>query len=290
VQSLDLLQKLSHGVLRASGARSAVVPTDVGRVHAYDIRGRGAGTFVLLHGLGVSATAYTAVARLLRRDARRILLVDLPGHGRSSAPSLDVPTLSSGLEQGLDALLAGDRVVLLGTSLGGAAALGYALARPERVESLVLVSPAGAPLSEEEIAELRARFDLRTRADARRFYAELLHAPPWYMRLLERGLVAQLGRPTVQAFLGNVGAADTFTAERLAGLAPPTTVLWGKSDRILPRSALSFYRQALPGHARFVELDAVGHSPHFERPGLVAEHLLAARADRREREPGPAQR
>jgi pimeloyl-ACP methyl ester carboxylesterase len=276
MEALALLERASHSLLRALGARSVEVPTSVGRVHAYELRGRGRGNYVLLHGMGASATAYTAVARLLRRDARRIVLVDLPGHGRSSTrPGLDVPTLSKGVEEALDALV-DERAVLLGTSLGGAAALGYALARPQRLQALVLVSPAGAPLADDELAELRARFDLRTRADARRFFAELLHAPPWYMRLLEPGLVAQLTHPRVRSFLASIVAVETFPEERLAELAPPTIVLWGKSDRILPRSALGFYRRALPRSTRFEELDGVGHSPHFEKPALVTRWLLEA--------------
>jgi pimeloyl-ACP methyl ester carboxylesterase len=276
---LALFERASHGLLRVMGAESRYVVTDTGRVHAHELAGLGDGTDVLLHGLGVSGTAYTAVARRLRPRARRILLVDLPGHGKSSeaGAAVDVNALAMGLEQALDQLIdAGEPAVLLGTSLGGAAALGYALARPERIRALLLVSPAGAPLSDEEIAALRSRFDLKERQDARRFIAELLHRPRWYMRLIERGLVEQLRHPRVRSILAGIGAEHTFTEERLAALAPPTVVLWGKSDRILPRSALAFYRRALPAGTRFVEIDAVGHSPHYEQPALVARHLLEA--------------
>jgi pimeloyl-ACP methyl ester carboxylesterase len=206
-------------------------------------------------------------------------LLELPGHGRSSEPSsgLDKQSLESGVRESLDALIvAPEKVVVLGTSLGGAAALGYALDRPARVRALVLASPAGAPLEPSDLAELRARFDLRTRADARRFFAELMHAPPFYLRALEKGLVTQLSRPLVRGFLASLDAADFFSEERMAKLEPPTLVLWGKSDRILPRSGLAFYRRALPAGTRFEELEGIGHSPHFEKPGLVADRLISA--------------
>lgn len=70
---------------------------------------------------------------------------------------------------------------------------------------------------------------------------------------------------------------DFFTEEELAGLAAPVTLLWGRSDRILPRSILEFYRRALPSTAQLEELDAVGHSLHMERPGLLLRRLLEAR-------------
>jgi pimeloyl-ACP methyl ester carboxylesterase len=173
--------------------------------------------------------------------------------------------------------------VVLGNSLGGAVAIRFALERPDLVSSLVLVSPGGAPLSDEDVEGIRHRFDLRTRADARRFMTELLHRPPWYLRVVERSLVENMGRPIVQTFLKKLGPADYLTVEELKGLVPPARVIWGKSDRILPRTMLDFYRSAMPPGTRFEELEAAGHSPHMEVPGLVVRRLLEADADARRR-------
>ncbi len=282
-----MIDQLSHGILRSLGARSRVVSTSEGDVHAYDGAGRGAGTFVLLHGLGASATAYTQVFGLLRKRAARVLMPDLPGHGRSGAArgQLSVGALGASLREALDQLLQPEeRATVLGCSLGGAAALGYALDRPERVRALVLASPGGAPPSEQELAELRARFDLRTREDARRFFAALIHRPPFYMRLLEKGLIDQLQQPTVQGFLSAVKLEDFYTEERVASLAPPATVIWGKSDRVLPKTGLEFFRRAMPPGTMFLEPDRLGHSPHLECPDLLVRHLLEAAA----RGPRPA--
>jgi pimeloyl-ACP methyl ester carboxylesterase len=278
---LRVVERISHGVLRALGATSVHLSTEAGIVHGYVLAGRGQGSFALLHGMGTTATSYTPVVRRLLKDAARVVLLDLPGHGRSPEPTrgLDTRVLSVGVREGLDALLdrAGvDRAVLLGTSLGGAAAVGYSLERPERVRALVLASPAGAPLAEDDLAELKARFNLRSRADARRFFSELLHSPPFYARMLESGLVTQLSRPLIRGFLDSLESADFFTEERVGTLKPPATVLWGKSDRILPRSGLAFYRRALPAGTIIEELEGIGHSPHLERPALVADRMLSA--------------
>lgn len=278
---LKVVEHLSHGVLRALGASSVHLSTEAGVVHGYVLRGQGEGRFALLHGMGTTATSYTAVVRRLLKQASRVVLLDLPGHGRSPEPSggLDTRVLSIGVREGLDALLdrAGiDRAVLLGTSLGGAAAVGYALERPARVQALVLASPAGAPLNDDDLAELKARFHLKSRADARRFFSELLHSPPFYARMLESGLVTQLSRPLIRGFLESLDAADFFTEERVGTLQPHATVLWGKSDRILPRSGLAFYRRALPAGSIIEELEGIGHSPHLEQPSLVADRMLAA--------------
>lgn len=277
---LAAIEHLSHGALRIAGARSFHVATSIGRVHVYELRGKGHGTYVFFHGIGTSSTSYLQVALMLARHVGRVIMLDFPGHGRSDVPrdGLDRERLGAAVREGLErALPANEKAIVFGTSLGGATAIGYALEQPERVRALVLASPAGAPLGDAELDAVRARFDLRTREDARRFFSELVHAPPLYFRLLERSLVDQLGSATVQGFLRNVRASDFFTAEQLGQIHCPVHVLWGRSDRILPRSSLAFLRDALPQGTRFDEPYALGHSPHLERPGLLVKALLAAR-------------
>lgn len=277
---LSLLGSLSRRVLLAWGARSLQLPTATGTVHAYSLHGRGEGTFVLIHGLGANASGWVSLAGRLRAVAQRIVLVELPGHGYSEEPpaGLRLIELANSMREAIDMLIdERDGAVVLGNSLGGATALRYALTRPARVRRLILNSPAGAPLDELEVAALRGRFGVKDRHDARRFLGELMHSPPLYFRALERGLVAELGRPLVQRFLETVRPEDFFTAEELGKLAVPTVVLWGKSDRILPPSGLAFFRRALPAGTRFEEVEGAGHSIHLERPSLVARHLLEAR-------------
>lgn len=286
---IELLDKVGDAVFRARGGVSRWVSTDVGKVHAYEFAGKGEGTFVLVHGMAATATAFAAVVRHLRPVARRVLLVELPGHGRSerAARGLDVEVLATGIREAIDSLVdEGDPAVLLGTSLGGAAALRYTLERPARVRALVLASPAGAPLSIAELEEVRTRFAIKTRADARRFFADLLHAPPFYLRILESGIAKQLGSKLVQDFLASLGGSEGFTEAELQTLVPPVTLLWGASDKVLPRSGLAFYRRALPPTARIVDLEAVGHSAHIETPARLARELVDAY--RRSAPPSPA--
>lgn len=275
---LAFIERMSDAALRLSGARSVFASTDGGRVHAYEMRGRGEGRFVLLHGMGATATSYVAVARQLLPFARSILLPELPGHGRSDKPArLDRHTLANGMMQALDQWIT-EPSVFLGTSLGGATALGVAIERPRMVKALVLASPAGAPLSDEELDALRHRFDLRTRQDARRFFEHLLHRPPAFFRLLEGGLQEQLGSETVQGFLHSISHEDFLKPEDLRAIACPIHVIWGRSDRILPRSSLEVLRATLPPSTVFEEPAEVGHSPHLEVPRAVAERMRSMAA------------
>ena len=94
-------------------------------------------------------------------------------------------------------------------------------------------------------------------------------------RLFERPLVAQLGHPVVKTFLESLAVEDCFTAEQVAKLSVPTLVIWGKSDRILPRSGLDVYKRELPPGTKFEEPEGLGHSPHLERPRWLLERIIS---------------
>src|SRR5205823_3335682 len=101
---------------------------------------------LLVHGLGGSATNWCELAPLLAAR-RRVLVPDLPGHGRSAA----LPAVS-GLEPFADRLaLVAEREQMLpaavvGHSLGGLVALRLAIRRPREVAALVLAGAAGLSL------------------------------------------------------------------------------------------------------------------------------------------------
>src|SRR5262249_54010603 len=112
-----------------------------GRLH-YRVCGNGP-PILLLHGLGGTSLNWAAVAPSLVAT-RRVLVPDLPGHGRSTAPGSLVS-----LEPFADALAAlvereqAAPVPVVGHSLGGLVAVRLAVRRPEAVAGLVLCAPAG---------------------------------------------------------------------------------------------------------------------------------------------------
>lgn len=92
---------------------------------------------VLIHGWSCDHTAMTPVAEAF--PERRILCVDLPGHGRSPAAE------NYGIEAQASAVLAAapaERAVLVGHSMGAQIAVEAAVQAPDKVAGLVLLDPA----------------------------------------------------------------------------------------------------------------------------------------------------
>ena len=117
------------------------------RVHYHE---QGTGEAVIfLHGAGTGASGYSNFKGNYPAFAAagyRCIIPDLLGYGLSSkteAPQqYDLDFFIAGVK-GLVDKLGLKNITLLGNSLGGAVALGYALAYPQDVKNLILMAPGG---------------------------------------------------------------------------------------------------------------------------------------------------
>jgi 4,5:9,10-diseco-3-hydroxy-5,9,17-trioxoandrosta-1(10),2-diene-4-oate hydrolase len=114
--------------------------------------GRGdAGTVVLLHGGGPGASAWSNFGRTMPVVAKRFraVMMDLPGYGKSAARPVTGHffTVAADALAGLLDQLGIEKVHFIGNSLGGGAALRFALNYPDRVGRLVLMGPGGLTLN-----------------------------------------------------------------------------------------------------------------------------------------------
>jgi 3-oxoadipate enol-lactonase len=122
---------------------------------AGEARGEGPAV-VLLHGLSATRRYVVMGSRTLERSGHRVISYDARGHGRSTpAPdrAYGYEQLAADLEALLDA--AGvQRALLAGASMGAHTALRFALANPERVAALALITPAFEPDRPSTVEEL----------------------------------------------------------------------------------------------------------------------------------------
>ena len=115
---------------------------------------------VLLHGFTGSGDAMSEVVEQLRVDFR-VLVVDLVGHGASDRPKELEPYRMTAVVEQLRCLLERlglDSACWLGYSMGGRAALAFAVAYPEQVDRLLLIG-ASAGIDDPAARAERIRAD-----------------------------------------------------------------------------------------------------------------------------------
>ena len=250
------------------------------RLHYLDI-GHGP-VVVWLHGSGPGASGYSNFKGNYPAFAEagfRNLVLDLPGFGRSDKPSdihYDLDFFVSCLRGFLDALGI-DRCTLLGNSLGGAIALGAALAHPERVESLILMAPGGV-----EDRETYFRMPGIVRME------ETYNAGPMGVEAMRHVMSLQLydASQLDEAMLAERAAvavtqpANLFSTmmvpnmtERLHALRCPVLGFWGTNDNFNPASGALKLLEHAPD-ARFIMLNRCGHWVQVEHTDLFNRSCL----------------
>lgn len=241
---------------------------------------------VLIHGLGGAATNWTGLAPLLARS-RRVIVPDLPGHGRSGSIGRHADLGS--YADCVGAILARESTApaaVVGHSMGGVVALRLAVAHSDRVSALVLIESAGISSASRRAEAFLALTGLLKPA---RHAGRLRHhiAPRSFLRALTfgywgAGLARDLSPDAVLGFLeGGHEATDVAAASAallredprldLDRVACPALVLWGSRDRIVPLEDGFEYARRLRAPIRVIA--GAGHLLIGERPEECASIL-----------------
>ncbi|MEB3023527.1 alpha/beta fold hydrolase [[Mycobacterium] crassicus] len=256
---------------------------------------------LLLHGamLDTAQGVWRRVVPALAADYR-VHVIDLPRHGASRPwrGVLDDGFFRRFLADLLDALEL-PQVVLIGLSLGGGIATGFALDHPQRVQALVAIGPGG--LDAKRPAQFLTWLAMRTPG--------MLRAGSWYLArfpdVVRRSMIANLaaGERTpdfdaiVATAVAEAGAKyryrekvlDDWQVEAygprsmrlnllpaLSGLDVPTLWVRGADDPLVGAAELAAAHAAAP-NSRLVTLDDAGHIVTYDQPDafirLVREFL-----------------
>jgi pimeloyl-ACP methyl ester carboxylesterase len=224
---------------------------------------------LLVHGAGGTHLHWPEALRTL--PGRRVLAVDLPGHGQAPLPGETTIPGYAGAILGMLDTLGIPRAVVAGHSMGGAIALSLAMDAPGRVAGLFLVGTgarlrvapailAGSadPARAAETAEAMAAFSFGPAASAEE------------RATLARGVAAQPAGVLHDDF----AACDAFDAmARLGSIRAPAFVVVGEEDRLTPPKYSAFLRERLPGEGMLL-VPGAGHMVATEAP----EEVTAAAA------------
>ena len=234
-----------------------------------------AATLVLIHGMFADIDAWASLALSLSRAGQRVIAIDLPAHGQSSASVSRFDEVVDAVDDAL-AQLAGERCVLVGHSFGAAVAARLACRPALAVQALVLIAPMGLGTEIEQP-----------------FLDGVLHARNDETLGRELAKLTRTGQKPTDAYLGTLRASIASRREPLLGMSNaiswdgvqqvsiaadlhkalcPISVLHGRADAIIP------WQHALnaPPRAALHLIPDVGHMPHWEAATLTTEVILRA--------------
>lgn len=126
----------SGAFAEASQCTDRAVSADGTEIH-YETRGKGEPTLVLVHGWSCDSSYWEYQVEVFAQD-RKVVTLDLAGHGRSAGGRADYTIAAFGAD--VVAVLEAeqlDNVILVGHSMGGSVVVEAALAAPERVRGLI---------------------------------------------------------------------------------------------------------------------------------------------------------
>lgn len=237
---------------------------------------------LLLHGFDSSVLEFRRLLPLLA-DHHETWAVDLLGFGFSDRPAR-LPITPEAIKAHLYAFwqqCIQRPVIVVGASMGGAAAIDFALSYPEAVGQLVLLDSAGYTvgpavgqylipplgyLATQFLANLKVRQNISLKA-----YYDPSFASPDALVCSALHLSCSNWQPALISFTRS-GGYRSFQAQ-LSTLTVPTLILWGAADRILGTADAERFQRAI-ARSRLVWVEQCGHVPHLEQPTVTAKHIL----------------
>ncbi|WP_338704213.1 alpha/beta hydrolase (plasmid) [Streptomyces sp. Q6] len=256
---------------------------------AYDVHGSGPG-LVLLPGVGGTAalTWETLLAELAAEHT--VILVDLPGSGRSPLPvgRLDLDTVADQVVATAERAGLGD-FTIAGPSLGAVVAIKVAARQPDRVRGLITLSGFALPhtslwLRLKTWASLLARQDDRLRA----FLTSLAFSED-HVAARRPEAAQSLATCLMTAAAGTARqiacALGVDVRGDLSAVTASTLVVAAAGDRFVAPNHSVDLADGLPG-ARLAAVRG-GHAALFEEPDRTLEILTDFLRDLRSSHSGP---
>jgi pimeloyl-ACP methyl ester carboxylesterase len=265
-------------ILEQAPATEGYAPVPGARLWYWDTGGEGEAV-VLCHPASQSSQIWLYQQPVFARAGYRVIAYCRRGVYKSEGGA-DAGTLVGDLAAVLDHLGV-RRAHVLGAAAGGITAMGFAVAHPDRVISLILAGTIVSP-DEEDWRTLYARLGL---AAVRKVVStDFLELGPSYRALNPEG-VARFAELEHAAKANGVvqqplGAKVDWAA--MGRVKSPALLLTGEADLYAPPPLQNMIARHLPRH-ELATLREVGHAPYWEAPAefnrLVLDFLQRHHAE-----------
>jgi pimeloyl-ACP methyl ester carboxylesterase len=248
---------------------------------------------LLIHGLMTSAYSWRYVITRLAKNYR-VIALDLPGAGRSGAPS-NLSQSPQSQARVLDAFVSElglKKTYVVGNSLGGYIALWWSLAHPERFERLLIMHSPGFPelrlyamhailssglsrplfrfitRDHEQFALDNGHYKderVRSREETREY--GIWTSTPERLELFRLNLLEAMDPWTMR------GLPAAIEAQRTAASLVPMRLLWSREDPLVSPKFGPRYQQLLP-EAELVWVEDSSHFIHVDTPEPAIAEIL----------------
>ena len=204
------------------------------------------GTVIFIHGSGPGASGWSNFKNNVDAFSQMgysTIVIDIPGYGQTSKPTDAIYSLDF-FTQYLDEFLVHKNItqaILVGNSLGGAIAIGYALDHPDKVSHLILMATGGVEEREIYFAtegiQAMVKYPMGSPEFTKEVLGDLLKLlvfdPKHVTQELidERWQILQIQNAQVLASMQIPNLTD-----RLQELSIPILGFWGYQDKFCPIS------------------------------------------------------
>ena len=249
---------------------------------------RGAGVPVLcLHAVAHGGRDFEAFTERVAGEGFEVVCADWPGQGRSPPDATAAPASAARYAEILTDMIAqlfptGPRPILIGNSIGGAAAIIAAERRPDLVHALVLSNPGGlTPVDGLVRSFCRAQSRIFAAGAGGAFWYRAFFGLYYRLVLPRSPAKAQRGRiiaacketaTVLSQAWASFAEPDADIREQLFRLRQPVLFAWARDDQIV---SFGRSRAAVLKSKAAVAMFRGGHSPFMEDPDRFAKRFIA---------------
>lgn len=245
---------------------------------AYDVAGEGP-LVICVPSLGDVRGEYRFLVPLLVKAGYRVATMDVRGHGESSTSWDDFSVAAVGEDiLALIRELGAGPAVIVGTSMGGGAAIWSAVEAPELVCGMIMIDPFVDGDGNRFLVALLSLMFVRPWGPSMwmKYYSSLYPTRKpadfaEYSSALHEN-IKQRGR--LEAVLEMLRASKRPSGERMPKVTQPALVLMGSKDPDFKNPEAEAKRIANAVRGSYKIIEKAGHYPHAEMPDLVGPLIL----------------